>query len=390
MANYINNSGQTRLGWRSGNQITSSLLQSIYGVWNAETTTTTLATGAYGAWNGEGILSGTQLSASMSNAWQGNSAFSSTNYSNITASMSNLWKADNNFNDSIGGLTGSSPNSGATPTFTTGKIGTSAFTFDGVNDYIELPTGSLKFTGDFSVSMWVKATNWTSSRTLISNADINNVGYKWNGWQIIVNTAGMVSFTQINNGVYNTSLSSSVSLATGVWSLVTVTRTSTTSTMYINGSKVGSVTNTISIGYSTTNFPYIGSYRYLPEYPLQQCFLGSLDEIGIWSRALTDSEAIGLYENGNGQPYPYSNSTTLALDSFGTSNGILKNGATFSTGKIGNAFLFNGSNYVDLPMGALNKTADFSVSLWVYPTANTGNMQLISCGDGIKGWRIEY
>jgi hypothetical protein len=390
MANIVNQYGQVKFGVRyTSAPLISPLWNNIYSVWNAETSLTTLATGVYSAWNGEGVVTPTQLSTSLSNAWQGGSSFPATNYSAITTSMINLWKGDGDFIDSIGGLTGTSPSTSA-PTFTTGKIGTSAFTFDGVNDYIELPTGSLKFTGDFSVSMWVKGTNWTSSRTLISNADINNVGNKWNGWHIIVNTAGMVSFTQINNGVYNTILSSSVSLATGVWSLVTVTRTSTTSTMYINGSKVGSVTNTISIGYSTTNFPYIGSNRYLPGYPLQQCFLGSLDEIGIWSRALTDSEAIGLYENGNGQAYPYTNNTTVALDSFGTSNGILKNGVTFSTGKIGNAFLFNGSNYVDLPMGALNKTGDFSVSLWVYPTANTGNMQLISCGDGIKGWRIEY
>jgi hypothetical protein len=378
-----------RIGWRSYVSPLSSLLTSIYGVWNAETTATTLATSAYSAWNGEGVVSTTQLSASMSSAWQGgDGTFPVSNYAAITASMSNLWKADNNFNDSIGGLTGTSP-SGSAPTFTTGKLG-QAFSFDGVNDYIELTTGSLKFTGDFSISMWVNATNWTSSRTLISNADINNVGNKWNGWQIIVSTNGKVNFYQINNGTYNTTLSSSVSLATGVWSLVTVTRTSTTSTMYINGSKVGSVANTISLSYSTTNFPYIGSNRYLPGYAIRECFLGSLDDIGIWTRGLTDSEVIGLYENGNGQPYPYSNSTTLALDSFGTSNGILKNGATFSTGKIGNAFLFNGSNYVDLPMGTLNKTADFSVSLWVYPTVNNTTMSLISCRDGVKGWNIEY
>ena len=390
MANIVNQYGQVKFGVRyTSAPLISPLWNNIYSVWNAETTLTTLATGVYGAWNGEGVVTPTQLSTSLSNAWQGDSSFPATNYSAITTSMINLWKGDGDFIDSIGGLTGTSPSTSA-PTFTTGKIGTSAFTFDGVNDYIEVPTGSLKFTGDFSISMWVKATNWTSSRTLISNADINNVGNKWNGWQIIVNTSGMVSFSQANNGVWNASLSSSVPLVAGVWSLVTVTRTSTTSTMYINGSKVGSVANTISINYSAINFPYIGSYRYLSGYPLQQCFLGSLDEIGIWSRGLTDSEVIGLYENGNGQPYPYTNNTTVALDSFGTSNGILKNGVTFSTGKIGNAFLFNGSNYVDLPMGALNKTGDFSVSLWVYPTANTGNMQLISCGDGIKGWRIEY
>ena len=116
-----------RIGWRSYVSPLSSLLTSIYGVWNAETTSTTLATSVYSAWNGEGIITPTQLSASMSNAWQGGaSSFSATNYAAITASMSNLWKAENNTTDSIGGLVGTSP-SGSAPTFTTGKLGTSAF-----------------------------------------------------------------------------------------------------------------------------------------------------------------------------------------------------------------------------------------------------------------------
>ena len=394
MANYINNSGQIRLGWRSpvvvvSNQptISASLLQSLYGVWNGDTTTNELDKSIFGSWNSDVVISGTQLSASVSNVWQGSSSFPSSNYSNITDSMSNLWKADNNFNDSIGGLTGSSPNSGATPTFVTGKFG-QAFSFDGVNDYVKLPTGSLKFTGDFSISMWVKATSWNTPRTLISNADINSVGNKWNGWWLDVGPSGKLSFIQVNNGTYNNSLTSFIALVPGVWSLVTVTRSSTRSTIYINGTNVGSVVNTISIGYSTTNFPCIGVNNYLSGI-FQGWFVGSLEEIGIWQKSLTDNEVIGLYENGNGQSYPYSNPTTLVLDSYGTGHGIIK-GATFSTGKVGTAFSFDGSSYVDLPIGTLNKTADFSVALWVYPTVNNTTMSLISCRDGVKGWNVEY
>ena len=377
-----------RIGWRSYVSPLSSLLTSIYGVWNAETTSTTLATSVYSAWNGEGLITPTQLSASMSNAWQGASSFPATNYAAITASMSNLWKADNNFNDSIGGQTGSSP-SGSVPTFTTGKLGTYSFTFDGVNDYVALPTGSLKFTGDFSISMWVKATNWNSTRTLMSNADMNSVGNKWNGWWLDVSTNGKLQFMQINNGTWNTTLSSSVPLSIGKWSLITITRSATTSTMYINGSKVGSVTNTISLAYSTTNFPCIGVNIYLTG-NFQEWFLGSLDEIGTWERALTDNEIIALYNSGIGQEYPYSNNTTVVLDSFGTSHGLMSASMSFSTGKIGNAFSFNGSSYVDLPLGSLNKTSDFSVSLWVYPTANNSTMDLISSHDGLRGWDIQY
>ena len=619
---YTNNNGQIRVGVRRPQTITSSLLQSIYGVWNAETTTTTLATGAYGAWNGEGILSGTQLSASMSNAWQGNnSAFSSTNYSNITASMSNLWKAEtsgsyldsslsnywslnNTANSGVGSINGTwvgtpdyvsavdgtvtLPNaahgtadryislpdnslkltgsfsvsgyyavqtggshciissfgssstgynngwsvylngsltfqivnngtvvnavvsgvgglgyiyqftatynpgvgislyvksksqninsstftattmsiayestqraalmtyrygtsnadyklygyvsginifnkvltsadvdalynlgtyttypyssltlpstkdslgtidgtikSGAAYSTSTKRLGSYSLSFDGINGYVSLPSGSLNFTGDFSINVWVNPTNFNNTSSIISNWNISAPLNRANGWEIKVETNGKVTFIQANSANYNTSVESSCILSAGVWSLITLSRTSTTTKMWIDGVPSGSVPTTMSIGYTTPSFPTIGINQYLSG-AFQQRFLGYMDEIGIWNRGLTDNEVIGLYENGNGQPYPYSNSTTLALDSFGTTNGVLQKGVTFSTGKVGNAFIFSGSNYVDLPLGSLNKTSDFSVSLWVYPTVNNTTISVISCHDGVRGWRIEY
>jgi hypothetical protein len=388
MANIVNNLGQVLLGFRSPvvTPVTSTLLTSLFGVWNGDTTTTTLATGAYGAWNADGVLTSSQLSASMSNMWQGGSTFSATNYATITASMSNLWKAENNANDSIGSVNGTMTN-GAT--FSTGKLGTYSFLFDGVNDYVALPTGSLEFTGDFTVSMWVNATNWSSTRTLINAADINSSGNHWNGWYIDVNTYGKVGFYQANNGTFNNSLYSNTYLPSGIWSLLTVTRTSTTSSMYINGSLVATVANTISIAYSSTNYPTIGVQRYLSG-SFQEWFLGNMDEIGTWTRALTANEILGLYNGGTGQTYPYSSDSVVALDSFGTINGTLQRGTTFSTGIIGNALSFTASSFVDLPAGTLNMSGDFSVSLWVYPTVNNGNMTLISSSDTQCGWQIQY
>ena len=391
MANYINNSGQTRLGWRSGNQITSSLLQSIYGVWNAETTSTTLTTSVYSAWNGEGIITPTQLSASMSNAWQGASSFPATNYATITASMSNLWKADNNFNDSIGGQTGTSP-SGCAPAFTTGKLG-QAFSFDGVNDYVSLPPAALSLTGDFTISLWVNPTQLRNGQYILTNYTLRSSDHVRFGWQISTGAGSNITFTWADNNVHQ-SVTAAVPLFAGVWQLITVVRTTATTKIYVNGTISGETTNTVSIGYNPNTKVSLGAYTYITwsdnTTATRDYFFGLIDDLGVWTRALTSNEVIGLYENGNGQPYPYSNSTTLALDSFGTANGVLRAGATFSTGKVGTAFSFNGSSYVDLPVGTLTKTADFSVALWVYPTVNNTTISLISCRDGVKGWNIEY
>jgi uncharacterized repeat protein (TIGR03803 family) len=57
-----------------------------------------------------------------------------------------------------------------------------------------------------------------------------------------------------------------------------------------------------------------------------------------------------------------------ALDSVGSNNGTLVNGATFASGEVGTAFSFGGtSNYVSVPSApALNPTNAISIEAWVY------------------------
>ena len=60
------------------------------------------------------------------------------------------------------------------------------------------------------------------------------------------------------------------------------------------------------------------------------------------------------------------NGESNANDSFGSNNGTAVGGLTYGTGKIGNAFVGNGSNgYVSLPNNSLNFTGSFSISFWV-------------------------
>jgi hypothetical protein len=57
-----------------------------------------------------------------------------------------------------------------------------------------------------------------------------------------------------------------------------------------------------------------------------------------------------------------------AQDSIGTNHGTLQNGATFTTGKVGQAFNFNGSNQcVLVPNSATLQPQTLSVDAWVYP-----------------------
>lgn len=77
-----------------------------------------------------------------------------------------------------------------------------------------------------------------------------------------------------------------------------------------------------------------------------------------------------------------------ANDSLGTYNGTAQGGLTYSAGKSGNAFTFNGTNaYVSLPDDSLNFTSAFSHSFWV-KSSDTTNYTIIL--GNIQGARSPY
>jgi hypothetical protein len=87
------------------------------------------------------------------------------------------------------------------------------------------------------------------------------------------------------------------------------------------------------------------------------------------------------------------NGDNNANDSFGTNNGTAVGGLTYTTGKINNAFQFNGTNaQVNLANNSLNSLADtFSVSCWVYFNTISGGQCVLSnfnTSGGVYGFTI--
>jgi len=83
-----------------------------------------------------------------------------------------------------------------------------------------------------------------------------------------------------------------------------------------------------------------------------------------------------------------------ANDSLGNYSGTPYGGLTYSAGKSGNAFTFNGTTaYVQLPDNSLQVVNDFAISVWVYPTS--GLPQSIFNNLGFtnnvvyKGWQLD-
>ncbi len=79
-----------------------------------------------------------------------------------------------------------------------------------------------------------------------------------------------------------------------------------------------------------------------------------------------------------------SNSGTSAADASGSGHdGTLVGGATWATGKTGNAVSLNGGGcHVSLPEDLMADTGDFAIAAWIYWSASANNMRIFDFGNG--------
>lgn len=125
--------------------------------------------------------------------------------------------------------------------------------------------------------------NTTSSNNRLSlNLDYRNESgtYKWN-----LNIAG------VENKVTQT-------VSTGTYYMVTIGWNGTNFTIDINNSNI--ITTVRGAGADAANDTSIGNYV-----GNSRQLFGLIDELGIWSKALSAGEKTSLYNSGNGIQYPF-------------------------------------------------------------------------------------
>ncbi len=170
----------------------------------------------------------------------------------------------------------------------------SALYFDGVNDYVQAPDNSGNDIQDpFTISMWYKpdAGYGSGSNHLISKWGTNSDA----SFQISVNKQGYMNAIT-NDGAGNSGISPDYVLPVGEWHHIVFQQENGVQKFYLNGELIASLESArnpqltnrmLDIGFeSKVNNGFIA---------------GSLDEIGIWKRALTAEEVAMLYN-------PYSTS----------------------------------------------------------------------------------
>lgn len=188
----------------------------------------------------------------------------------------------------------------------------SAYSFDGVDDYMTVQNSSTinMGTSDFTISFWVKPTYVSSGTQTIFDKRMNSP--RWGGYLIYLSQANYVCMQlagpYMSNGIMyygNSTYSGTTPLLYNQWQLVTVTicRNSTTGMKFYQNASLISSTDptryTLSID-STVN-AVIGGISCGTFISLKS----PIDDLRIYKRVLTQTEITALYNTTNPDPINY-------------------------------------------------------------------------------------
>ena len=157
----------------------------------------------------------------------------------------------------------------------------SALEFDGEDDYVSCGTGpAITGTGPFAVSAWVKTDSVKGHAIVVQRSESSANG----SYGLSILADGRIQ-SHTYNGGYGLLFQSDVTVDDGLWHHVAVVRTnSTDGEIYVDGSLSGSDSGPAK---SLNNVPvWIGG----PGFTGPFVFDGLIDDVRIWSAALTQEE----------------------------------------------------------------------------------------------------
>ncbi len=181
------------------------------------------------------------------------------------------------------------------PSWATGKIG-QAVSFNGSSQYLSTSTAQAD-PNTFTLELWFKTTTTNGGELMGfgdaqtgSSTNRDRLLYMTNGGQLVFGTKPSTTHTISSSGSYND----------GNWHYVAATEGAAGLTLGVDGTRVA------SDGATTTGGNYTGYWRAgfdslsgWPSAPTSNYFAGTLDELHVYSRQLSDAEAAGDYSAGN-------------------------------------------------------------------------------------------
>jgi len=164
-----------------------------------------------------------------------------------------------------------------------------ALSFDGVDDYVEVPDNSVfNFgTGDFTIEVWAKPNALAGDYRALVTEDLDR-----RDLCLILNNGGLSAKMYLDVD-YVTQLSPALSWSLGQWYHLVATRKNGVTKMFRDGQEVSSATNQTGSVDASSGF-YIGRFRIVSWHPWN----GLIDEVRIYSEALSAAEIQKHYVEG--------------------------------------------------------------------------------------------
>lgn len=196
------------------------------------------------------------------------------------------------------------------PVWSAGKVGASAVTFDGVNDYLATSNLAGVLGGTATLTAWVKTTQ-VGNVKMYNAPGIAGVE-QYNGandifWGWLDETGRIALKVGDNVNVVR----SNVPVNDGQWHHVAFTRDSASGVIKVYVDGVLNSTATSDTGVKSTPFSSFG--RIEDTGGAINYFAGSLDEIRVYNRVLSDAEIMTV-KNAGGTPPPPTGATVYVSD----------------------------------------------------------------------------
>lgn len=227
------------------------------------------------------------------------SAFScvaqSTNCTSPPNGLISWWLAEDNGADLMGLNNGTLANGAS---FAPGLVGT-AFAFNGANQFVQVPDSpSLNPTNGLSIEAWVNVSRYSANDGVTVVGKDNPYGNRqyllalkhdpgaWHFYALVHVPAGIIYF------------GGATAIGTNTWYHVAMTYDNSTLSLYVNGQLDGSMPVAGPITVSSQALVIGG----VPSGPWN--FLGYLDELSLYDRALSLEEIAGIYGAGSAGKCP--------------------------------------------------------------------------------------
>ena len=197
---------------------------------------------------------------------------------------------DGNANAKIGTLNGTV--SGATLTTGRNNDDDTAYSFDGVDDYIEFGAGMLSGDGEFSILIWINTSSSTTQKRILSQ---RNGGFQ-GIYKLDLLTNGKIKFL-----TYSTTnewiVTSSSALNDGNWHHLALVQKDNGGQMYLNGSLDQTDNSSGKVNLTSTIKTYLGKEG--RNNSSDWYYSGKVDDLKIYNRALSASEIQTLFNTSD-------------------------------------------------------------------------------------------